>query len=88
MAIDRQQIEALARECIAEDWDDHLPGYYRDMDIKRFASLVRAAALEEAAQICEKPITAMYLSGVRFTRTVSANECATVIRALIRQPTG
>ncbi len=59
--MDQILIEAWARECIAEDWDDHLPGYYRDMDIERFAELVRAAALEE---------------------------CATVIRALMRQPTG
>jgi hypothetical protein len=44
-------IEELARECIAEDWDDHLPGYYRNMNIERFAALVRAEALEEACKI-------------------------------------
>ncbi len=39
-------VEALASECIAEDWEDHAPGRYRQMDLNRFAALV----LERAAQ--------------------------------------
>jgi hypothetical protein len=42
-------VEALARECIAEDWDDHVAGWYREMDLNRFA----AAVLEEAARVAE-----------------------------------
>jgi hypothetical protein len=44
-------VEALAAECIAEDWDDHVPGWYREMDLNRFA----AAVLEEAARAAESP---------------------------------
>lgn len=42
-------IEALARQCIAEDWTDPLPGYYRDMNLTRFAALVA----DECAKLAE-----------------------------------
>ena len=44
-----RSLEAMARQCIADDWDKPCPGYYRDMNITSFAALVRAQALEEAA---------------------------------------
>jgi hypothetical protein len=46
-------LEAMARQCIAEDWDKPAPGYYRNMNIARFAALVRADALEQAAKVPE-----------------------------------
>lgn len=50
-------IDRLARECIAEDWDDHVPGYYRSMNIERFAALVAA----ECAKACVGLPTPNYL---------------------------
>jgi hypothetical protein len=46
----KQQIEQWARECIAEDWEDRIPGYYRDMNLTRFAELVAAAERERIAK--------------------------------------
>ena len=43
-------VERIARECIAEDWTDHVPGYYRSMNLERFWSL----AMEHAAGICDE----------------------------------
>lgn len=43
-------IEAMARECISEDWGDHLPGWYRNMNFARFAALVAAKARAEAPE--------------------------------------
>ena len=43
-------VERLAKDCIAEDWTDHDPGYYRDMNLERFWQ----AAMEHAAGIAEK----------------------------------
>lgn len=42
-------VERLAKDCIAEDWTDHDPGYYRDMNLERFWQ----AAMEHAAGICD-----------------------------------
>lgn len=47
--MDPTLIHKLARECIAEDWEDPLPGYYRSMNIARFAALVA----EECAKVCD-----------------------------------
>ncbi len=44
-----EQIDSLAAECIAEDWDDHIPGYYRNMNLTQFAVGIRTATLKEAA---------------------------------------
>lgn len=43
-------IEALARQCITEDWNDNAPGYYREMNLVRFAALVA----RECAAACER----------------------------------
>ena len=48
-----QQIEQWARECIAEDWTDHIPGYYRDMNLTRFAALVAQSERERCAKLCD-----------------------------------
>ena len=60
---------------------NHLPGYYRDMDLTRFASLVRAAALEEAAKACEATSAATGDEAGPFYSVPL--ECAAAIRALI-----
>jgi hypothetical protein len=87
MIVEASEIEALARECIAEDWDDHVPGYYRNMNIERFASLVEAAAMERAAKLCEAHAReAQMVVFTRITdspREVISRECAETIRAAI-----
>jgi hypothetical protein len=45
-------LERMARECIAEDWDSG-GRYYRNMDLARFADLIRADERERCAKVCD-----------------------------------
>lgn len=74
------RIECLARECIAEDWTDHVPGYYRSMNIERFAALV--------AEACAKACIEHFEREMRYDRTasaMSASDCAAAIRAFFKE---
>ena len=73
------EIERLARECIAEDWDCG-GRYYRNMDLARFAALIEAQTKERCALVCEsqtEPNPQLYYEYRR-----SALNCADAIRAL------
>lgn len=38
-----EQIDDIAGDFVAEDWEDHAPGWYRNMDIRGFARAILAA---------------------------------------------
>jgi hypothetical protein len=72
----KQQIEQWARECIAEDWEDHIPGYYRDMNLTRFAELVAQREMERCAEVCIADAAPYQAAGASV-----AIECAAAIRS-------
>lgn len=70
-------VERLAKDCIAEDWTDHDPGYYRDMNLERFWQ----AAMEHAAGICDQQRVGIdAFGGIEHHIHLTTEQCAAAIR--------
>ena len=65
--------------------------YYTREQMREFAALVRAQALEEAAGVCENTLAQHYMKQVILTHDealllAACADCATAIRALKEKP--
>lgn len=70
------EVERLARECIAEDWDKG-GRYYRNMDLARFAALVQAAERERCALIVDAN-AALCVTKHGFVADIIASQAAAI----------
>ena len=82
---DRARIIEMAMQADLATWHESIAGYgfgFAEPDkLERFAALVRAQVLEQAAQVCERMDEASYPHTRKWP-----SDCAAAIRALKDQP--